>query len=397
MSLALRVVLGLAVAAMALVPAPVRADLTPMPAVYENQPCNFKASFEWKPVKAGDTASVPPPKDKDNFWEADIKTVGNAGRIDVNATIWHDTGDGCGGPNEKPIKLSLSDVDPGPRQHRSKVAAGQVSHNGAIDLGILKTTVNTAQGGQSSIAVGGFHLDADDKKSVTASFTNDSKNRNFRTITVTPDYTDPKDPKVRKDGDPIKADIPGKVLMPGQSPVDVPLPPTIKDNGKTLNLTSYRIEAAASPPTTTDLAFLGDVDGTFGELDLAGMLELMLGTNDMLAPYLRPLIGDDTDPLYVAIDLTQWIGLAGSFHIGDVFTLVDGMSDLLPGLLVGRSPITLGADGYHTDDAFNGDVVAVATIDGKVPEPRSVALAALALVVLALARRGRKPVVPAPA
>jgi hypothetical protein len=146
--------------------------------------------------------------------------------------------------------------------------------------------------------------------------------------------------------------------------------------------------ASGSPPTETDLAFLGVRDGLPGELDLGAALEMLLGQNEFLAPYLRPVVGEDTLSLFVGIDLTQWVGLDGTFNPGDVFSLTDGFSDALPGVLVGTSPITLGPDGYQTDSPFTGDVMVTGTIDGGVvPEPSTLVLFSTAIAGLALLRR----------
>jgi len=359
---------------------------------YQNVKCTLDATFGWNPPKADDTAAIPYPGLPGDFWMGSINTAAGAGgkNIDVNVTLKHDTGKDCFSPGRNTLKLNLSNVVP-VQDHTSlgKVTAAQVTHGVDLDVGYLKTSVDTTQHGKSNVRVVGQHIPtANGDFPVQVSFHNETT-RKFSRVDVTPDYIDYKDTKAPPvDGPEIHMAPNG---LEGNDSRHVKLPENLADPKADYHLSSYRIEAASSPPTITDLAFLGEVDGTFGEMNMGAMFDLMLGTATMLAPYLRPLVGDDTQPLFVGIDLTQWVGLMGSFNPGDVFSLVNGMSDMLPGILVGTSPITLGADGYHTDNPYDGDVIVLASIDGgRLPEPGIAGLVALALAVLAALRRGSR-------
>jgi len=368
-------------------------------------PCGFQANYTWNPVASGDTELYPPPNAPEilKAWKAIIGTVDNANKNNINVTadIIHDTGADCADKNDKAISLKLTDVKPTTKASvLSLVTAGEVLHPtkkelNAVDVGLLKTTVLTDSKGNplpSSIVVAGMHAG---NFPVVASFTNDST-KLIKTLTVTPDYTvhnlsTGKDSS--KDGDLMNVTLPGGLKL-DQSVNNIPLPPEPPGNGfpepdldlgELVFLTSYRIVATGSPATDTELAFLGLVDGSPGELNLGAALDMLLGQHDFLTPNLRPVVGEDTLPLYVGIDLTQWVGLAGTFDRGEIFSLSNGTSSALPGFLVGTSPITLGPNGYETADPYSGDVVATGTIDGRVvPEPPTLALLALGLLSLSV-------------
>jgi hypothetical protein len=360
-------------------------------AASNSMPCQFNAVYKWDPVAPPENAQFPGTSGLPPRWKATTDTANAAGNIDVSTKITHDDGLGCGGANDKSISLMLAAVEPaGKNQVLSKITAGQVSHDQAKDIGILKTTVQTDNKGNpinSSIVVAGSHQGA---FPVAASFTNDSQ-RVIKKLDVTPDYVVTPildgNPSI-VDGPTIHSIPPGPPLGPGQSPKPIGLPPTFDDGNPLHNLgvlTSFKVVASGSPPTETDLAFLGLRDGLPAELDLGAALDMMLGENEFFAPFLRPVVDDDTLSLFVGIDLTQWVGLDGTFDPGDVFSLADGVSAALPGILVGTSPITLGPDGYETDNPYTGDVVVTGTIDGGVvPEPSSVVLISTAIAGLGL-------------
>jgi hypothetical protein len=86
--------------------------------------------------------------------------------------------------------------------------------------------------------------------------------------------------------------------------------------------------------------------------------------------------------------LTQWLGNPTDFNPGDVYSINSGMNDLLPGFLIGTSPIVLGSDGFTTDHPFTGNVFVAATIDGEtVPEPGTILLLAAGLLLSYRQRR----------
>jgi hypothetical protein len=382
--------LGLAVILGAM-PGIAQADLM-LTKASNSAPCQFNAAYVWNPVNPPENAQFPGLSGLPPRWKATTDTTNAAGNIDVSTKITHDDGMGCGGANDRSVSLTLTAVKPAAKnQVLSKITAGEVSHDRATDIGILKTTVQTDNQGKainSSIVVSGSHQGA---FPVAASFTNDSQ-RVINKLDVIPDYAvlDPNTGKVTTEDGPTVHVVPPGSLPPGASKNGINLPSDFDPgpNKIDLALTSFRVVASGSPETDTELAFLGLRDGSPGELDLGAALETLLGLNEFFAPYLRPVVDQDTQSLYVGIDLTQWVGLDGAFNPGDVFSLTDGTSDALPGVLVGTSPITLGPDGYQTDNPYTGDVVVTGTIDGGVvPEPSSLVLISTAIAGLALLRR----------
>lgn len=144
--------------------------------------------------------------------------------------------------------------------------------------------------------------------------------------------------------------------------------------------TGYRMEVATGGSTLPDpsfvtLAFLGDINGSPGMLDLSGAMDAFVGRDTFLAPLLGDPSGAD---LYVGIDLSQWlIEPPASFSVGDMFSFVDGKSDALPGIIVGTSPVTFDsmAGEFVTSDPADGTFPVTGMIDGRVvPEPSALVL-----------------------
>ena len=89
----------------------------------------------------------------------------------------------------------------------------------------------------------------------------------------------------------------------------------------------------------------------------------------------------------------MWLGAQGSFSPLQEFDIVDGRSDLLPGIFVSTSPITVLNDGALQGTPFTGDVFAAGPIDGRsvaVSAPATLALTVIGLVGGGLARRARQ-------
>lgn len=157
----------------------------------------------------------------------------------------------------------------------------------------------------------------------------------------------------------------------------------------------YRLVAAVNganlqdPLSTTTLGFLGQVDGAPGELDLGSALDLFSGSAESFFPMLTDPLGGD---LFVGIDLTQFLSFEPTFHQGDMFNFVSGHSDLLPGVVVGTSPVTFdSATGEFTTAApASGNFEVSGAIDGSaigVPEPSTMMLLATGMAGLTLLRR----------
>ena len=358
--------------------------------VGENNPCDFKVTFQWE-VTPPEVATVPPPGPPN--WLAVIRTAEGS----VTAGILHDN-QICPGTNGAAAEaIALSVDNPVPVDgFRSRTAAAQVGHGKAVDIGILRTNVTRTNGAiaSASVAVAGLHRGVD-QVAVKPSFHNDLATP--EDISIQPDYrlNDPRHTIVKlsptnppEKGGELKAKVQGHGDLDSSR-----LPNTIHtgrpgdlddETGTTFfgTLASYDMLVSGSPMTDTTLAFLGLVDGEFSELDLAAAIELFIGFNEFFVPSLRP-VADPSLPLYVGVDLTQWLGAEAVFSPLDIFNLTNGMSDALPGILVSTSPITLGLNGYETANPFSGQVFAAGRIDGRdvaVPEP-----ATLVLVLIGLA------------
>lgn len=214
-------------------------------------------------------------------------------------------------------------------------------------------------------------------------------------LTVIPSYTQDGSTYERDDRDHAQQ---GEVRPSGDWE-GTPLPPDAdnpRPDGTPRPPTDYRIVASPKnnnllggpPPATssTVLAFLGTVDDVPSELDLFGAADVFLGDQEFLAPNFV----HDTLDVYVAIDLTQWVNNPTAFQGGDTFNFVNGVSDALPGILVGTSPVTLGPTGaWMTADPYTGALEVDGAIDGRTPEPATLVM--LAAGVLLSAQRKRPP------
>jgi hypothetical protein len=154
-------------------------------------------------------------------------------------------------------------------------------------------------------------------------------------------------------------------------------------------ISNYTISASGSPTTTTTLAFLGLVDGVMSELDMAAAGQLFLhDAVRWLVPFLRAT--DDTTDLFVGVDLTQFLAMPVPYQVGDVFSFTNGLSQSLPGIVVGTSPVFFDGAGFTSMDLYDGDAGVVAEIDGETtPEPTTPALFAIGAASLAVTGRRR--------
>lgn len=356
------------------------------------EPCGLQANFQTDFIPGGNaTTPWEPP-----IWTADVWPEAAGGKTDVRAFAHHTRGvEECDknpprhGPNGDPVVLLATDVlppaPPAGVAMKQVVVAGQVSHDEHIDIGRLKTIANVNAAGQArgTIGVVGNHV-RDLRLLLIPSFKNNG-NQPVQ-VSVTPDYRDPQTKETRPDNQ-QKVDFPTRIA-PGVS-----VPDLVGNNkrfkerladGSTLS--SYTITVRGSAGTETHLAFLGTVDGVFSALDLEAAAYLFAGEDEFFIPYLRPVADMDTLDLFVAVDLTQWLGLAGEFDPGNVFAISNGISDMLPGISVATSPFTLGINGFESANPYSGEVVVTGTIDGHIPEPTVLALMALGLGALGLAR-----------
>jgi len=176
-------------------------------------------------------------------------------------------------------------------------------------------------------------------------------------VTLTPDY---RTPEQLIDGNPIPL---GSLGQNGKKVL--PIPGTFQ-NGI---LTSMKVKTTGSASSETHAAFLGEVDGVFTEMNLDVGIALFAGEN---VDFTYPLFFHDTRDLFIGIDLTQWLSFPTPFSPLQSFSFQNGTSDLLPGVLVGTAPVTLGPNGFESTAPFTGDAFVRAVGDGSfapVPEP----------------------------
>ncbi|MEP7364056.1 MAG: hypothetical protein ABI972_12440 [Acidobacteriota bacterium] len=146
------------------------------------------------------------------------------------------------------------------------------------------------------------------------------------------------------------------------------------------------------PVTSTTLAFLGDVDGANGQLDLAAAIALFMGNStSFFAPMFLDTLGERD--LFVGIDLVQWLSFGMPFAPGLFADFVNGMSEEYPGVIVGFSPVVYDqiSGQFTTDDPATGSFEIVGSIDGSTtaPEPSNWALTALGLAAAMALRQWR--------
>ena len=353
----------------------------------QNQPCRVSGEWKWSFPSAEADITVGGP------WFVSVQTTDTGGNTaNVKVKIQHDPGnpachdDGTHGPNALALQMERQLVRRAKGAAVVEVAA-QVTHRDKDgpahrDAGEFSAAVDALgfprMPGEPNafISVSAQHLGS--PVPVTPSFKN-FLDRPVK-VRVTPDY---------------RAPLTNDIFPFGGAEYTIPpggsLPPEAKLEAKSPSgaaLASLKVEYAASPLSSTELAFLGTVDGAFTELDLDAGIALF---GDILAPGLN----NDAVPLFIGVDLTRWQSHPTAFEAGDIFTIDDGLSDLLPGFLVGTSPVTLGPDGYVTDHPFTGQVFVGAAIDGHLaPAPGTLALLAsgvMGWLVCALRRRARRP------
>lgn len=227
-------------------------------------------------------------------------------------------------------------------------------------------------------------------------------------VAVTPSYrqagTDVGDPPIIFDGPPV-APAPGPIASGATGRGGLPATAVNPANGRIGRLADYRVTATGSGPTETTLAFVGEVDGVLSEIDIDAGLALFAPSGRFVAPMFTH--ADGVSPLFVAIDLVQWLS-ALSLDVIEMpdlfgrFSITGGTHAALPGFMFSTAPIGFvsGVGWTTTGAAFNGDVVVRAIIDGETPEPGTVALLAAALVAAMRVRRrstaaSTQPTVPA--
>lgn len=349
--------------------------------------CSFTRNWEWTfPAAGADNLAA-----TGSNWTVSLTSAALAAGRSLAVTITHvdPAGDGTCHPNMEAASpahvLNFGPAEPpppgnpGPLQRPNagafvKSAASQNGHGPHFD--IVKATVNVPAAGNATILTSGSHVT--NAGTFVASVQNNT-NRIFAT-SVTPDYRRADGTIVN--GTPVNLNVGPNVDRP------VPLP---QSNADLNPLASYFIRATGSPTTETHLAFLGNVDGVFSELDLAAATTLFMGAEDFFVP----VLAHATSPLFVAVDLVQWLNNPTLPDIGDIISINNGTSPLLPGFLF-SSTDSISLDPalgrFATNNPLNGEQVTYEglNIDGRtVPEPSTLALLTLGSGVF-LRRRFRK-------
>jgi PEP-CTERM motif-containing protein len=352
--------------------------------------------FNWTftptvPPVPPESATIPPPP---GAWTVSIFTTpgvaANSANLDI--TIKHLTGfPVCDffrgtphGPNANEIIFNPTMTRPAGVGGQVKAEAEEITHGAAhFDIGRFSASVvglgvaAGPNGELGQVLVKGEHGGV--PLGVVPSFRNPLNVR--VNVTTTPDY---RKPKAGGGFDIVKGPVVNEGQLAGNTKKDLNKLKTVP--GQTL--ASYEITASGSPTTHTTLAFLGEVDGIFSELDLAAAIHLFVGLNEYLVPMLR---NDSIPELFVAVDLVQWLSFPTPFQPFDVFDFVNGVSDSAPGFLVATSEITLGPAGYQSANLATGQFFAAGIIDGRVvPEPGTWLLLAAGLAALLGARRSQK-------
>jgi hypothetical protein len=167
-------------------------------------------------------------------------------------------------------------------------------------------------------------------------------------------------------------------------PPDKPIPEDATDLHVRHSTTKAGLDTA---PDTTYGVITAETGGGFHLSNLAEGLFNLIGSNEALTPYLS----NQAIPLFIGIDLTQWLAKPTPFNEGDVFTFVNGLSTSLPGFIVSTSNISFSpVVGWVTTSPFTGS----AEVDGTlgitaIPEPASIILLFTGLVWLYRGRNER--------
>jgi hypothetical protein len=105
---------------------------------------------------------------------------------------------------------------------------------------------------------------------------------------------------------------------------------------------------------------------------------------------------DEGDVLYSAVNLAAYIPAMPSFNLGDTFTITNGTSLLLPGMLFGTQPITIdptSLDGFSNPAPFTGVGTALTEhVNVVTPEPSLAGLVAMACLALIVVKTRQLPI-----
>jgi hypothetical protein len=321
------------------------------------------------------------------YWKSTVtdQGPGNLGGRSLQVQVQHTAPFGLG----PQFTFDFPTIKPPPQGLTTAVYGEAAQANHGNDFDIARATVNVGNQAEPPAAaqiviraahpsgrVGGIF------PNFGWSLQNPAGNPALQAIRVVPSYRDSQGvfdgsaippPPALPGGRGTGGTLPGTALRPGNNdPADI---------GR---LSDYRLRAAGSPETETTLAFLGDIDGQVNKLDLAAATSIF--TDD--GHFLVPLFDRGTTPLYVGVDLTQWLSAPASFmpNPGDIFNIgSDGTSPLLPGFMFSNAPINfVPGIGYQNTDAVSNENLTVrAFIDGEnvVPEPSTLYIFGVGLLL----------------
>ncbi|MBL8703134.1 MAG: hypothetical protein JNK67_32415 [Alphaproteobacteria bacterium] len=185
------------------------------------------------------------------------------------------------------------------------------------------------------------------------------------------------------------AAVPGVPAGKQAKKVGGALPPKPLPGGDTLPATDYRLRVTLGDPYFSDmtLAYVVGEPGSLAHGELGVMNEAFTGGAEYLVPMIFDSLG--VDDLYIAVDLVQWLSFPSAYDLGNMLSIVDGTSDLLPGFLFSTSPIGFDAtSGFTTSDPWTGTGVIFGEVDGhNVPVPAPMLLLLSTLPALLVLRR----------
>jgi hypothetical protein len=197
------------------------------------------------------------------------------------------------------------------------------------------------------------------------------------------------------------------MAIPAGGVLNIPVPKTSPDpnaGGKLRPVYDYYQFVKDGPTNYLDVESFVPSGSDFAEYPFIDYIALALGPQGSVAvPDLYadtdhdggPL--DDSDILYTAVNLSKYIPANVAFNPGDTFTITNGESSALPGMIFGTQPITLDAsspDGFSNPAPYTGDGTALTQhITTVIPEPSSVLLVGSVLAGMGLwrYRSRRKP------
>jgi hypothetical protein len=127
-------------------------------------------------------------------------------------------------------------------------------------------------------------------------------------------------------------------------------------------LTGFSILAQGATLSTTTLAYTGQVEDQSSQLNFG--LGTLLFTANGAHPV--PFFYVEENDLYVAVDLTQYMGARPPFEVGQEFSFEEGICEDLPGVLVSYVPISFDpSNGFFSEMPYAGSLRVEGIVGGK--------------------------------